>query len=249
MSALYPTHRLAEFGDLSPAELDVINALGKEAKVYPRGAVISREGAPSESYYRLLDGWAGAAIGHANGSRQILKVHLPGDAMGTPSMSLTHTAETLFAITPVVASEIPYERFGDMLSQHPRLAAHFLLSVQRERVALMDRLASLGRTSAQSRLAAFILDLSERLDLIGKVHDGSFEMMLTQEQIGDAVGLTPIHVNRMLRELHDRKIVVGDRQHYTITTLTKLRELADQPMRTLNRNAKWLPQRSAGIDN
>ncbi|WP_170842052.1 Crp/Fnr family transcriptional regulator [Sphingomonas gellani] len=154
---------------------------------------------------------------------------------------MTHTAEALTAITPVSVSAVSFDRFGSLLAQHPRVAAQFLLNVQRERVALMDQLSAMRRTSAQSRLAAFLTDLLERLGRLAAVKEDSFTMRLTQEQIGDVLGLTSVHVNRLLRDLEELGLIARDRQVVRILDRQALVRLAVRPHRTLRTDLPWLP--------
>lgn len=156
-------------------------------------------------------------------------------------MCMTHTAEALTAITPVSVSAVSFDRFGSLLAQHPRVAAQFLLNVQRERVALMDQLSAMRRTSAQSRLAAFLTDLLERLGRLAAVKEDSFTMRLTQEQIGDVLGLTSVHVNRLLRDLEELGLIARDRQVVRILDRQALVRLAVRPHRTLRTDLPWLP--------
>ncbi|MFV0624537.1 Crp/Fnr family transcriptional regulator [Sphingomonas sp. ac-8] len=234
-------HRFSEFGDLTPFEIEAIKALGDALTSYPRQTIIRPEGVPATCFYLLLEGWAAASITLPRGGRQILKVHLPGDALGTPSMSVTHTVATISTVTAALIVTIPFERFGKLIQHHPRLAAYFLLSVQRERVSLMDQLTSMGRTSAESRLAAFLIDLLERLEPTGHVSDGTFVLPLIQEEIGDALGLTNVHVNRTMRELERCGLIARERQRLTIVDRAALAEVAARPTRLLCRNAAWLP--------
>jgi CRP/FNR family transcriptional regulator, anaerobic regulatory protein len=236
-----PLHRFQEFGALNPSELRAIIALGDGPIAFRKRTTIRPEGIVPTDFFLLLEGWAKASIILPDGSRQIAKVHLPGDALGTPSMCLTRTVEKLTAITPVLVSEVPFERFGRLFEDHPRLAANFMLSVQRERVALMDQLASLGRTPAEPRVAALLIDLLERLEPIGLAANCSYRLPLTQEQLGDITGLTSVHINRTLRDLRTRGLIAQQGQRMTILDRHKLTELAARPPRTLSYEAPWVP--------
>lgn len=235
-------HRFEEFGPLEPAERQAIAALGEAPRHFKRNALIRAEGVPATSFFLLVDGWVSSALTMPDGSRQILKVHLPGDALGTPSMCMVRTVEELTALTYAIVINVPLERFGQLFESHPRLAARFLLSVQLERVALMDRIASISHTSGQARVAAFILDLTERLEPLGMVHNGSFHMVLTQEQVGDVVGLTTVHTNRSLRAIEKLGLIARSGQRFTIIDREGLESLAARPRRERLSGQSWLPQ-------
>ena len=241
MTVDFPLHRFEEFGKLNDAELRALHALGNEPRHYRRHAKIRTEDVVSTGFYVLVEGWVAASHMVASGGRQILKVHLPGDAVGTPSMSTARTVEELTALTQATMIEVPFARFGQLFEDHPRVAARFMLSIQWERVALMDRLASIGRTSAPAQLAAFLLDLMERLTLLGLVENDGFVMRLTQEQIGDALGLTAVHVNRTLRVIEDEGLIAREERRITLLDRPALERLAERPKRVPLADPAWLP--------
>lgn len=241
MTGEFPLHRFQEYGGLNDAELRAVAALADEPRRYTRNQVIRSEGCAGDGFFLLFDGWAAASVSLPDGGRQILKVHLPGDALGTPSMSVALTAETLTALTPALVGSVSFKRFGRLLEAHPRVAAFFLLSVQRERVALMDQLASMGRTSAECRLAALLVDLMERLEPLGLVEDERFTACLTQDEMGDVLGLTGVHINRTMRELEHRRLIERRRHHIMVLDRPGLVRLAARPQRDLRTDLGWLP--------
>jgi CRP-like cAMP-binding protein len=235
-----PIHRLHEFASLTPGEVERIRALAEPSVRLPRHTILRREGEPPQAIWLLVDGWVAASMLLPDGERQILKLHLPGDMLGTASMSLTQAADTLTALTAVTVSRVPALAFGQLFMDSPRFAACMVLTAQRERVALMDRLAVVGRTSAVQRLAALLLDLRERLTMAGGAAADTFELPVTQEQIGDYLGLTGVHVNRMIRQLESDGVIARHRQRLTISQPAKLRQIAGTQERELARDPAWL---------
>jgi CRP-like cAMP-binding protein len=117
----------------------------------------------------------------------------------------------------------------------------FFAITQQERVRLIDRIVSLGRTSAKSRVAAVLVQIRDRLGLIDPSIDMTIPMPLNQEEIGDMTGLTPVHVNRTLRALDVEGVLL--RQHGKVTFLDQeaLREIAELTQHTLAMGFQWLP--------
>ena len=132
-----------------------------------------------------------------------MKVHLPGDVLGSSSMCLARAGDTLEAISETVVSAVTFSVLGQIFVDDPRLAAAFLLSVQKERVLLMHKLAEVGRVSAYQRVAGMMFDLLVRCRQANIADNNAIDCPLTQEQIGDMLGLTNVRVNRMLRQLND----------------------------------------------
>ena len=143
-----------------------------------------------------------------NGSRQIMRFHFKGDILGLPLLAFADSPETVTAVTDVELAPFGRDKLGQMMGDHPRLGALILGLSVAERVALADRLASIGRTSARARVGSMICEIVARLRRVGATGNGGyFQLPLTQEDIGDATGLTSVHVNRMLRALADDGII------------------------------------------
>jgi len=241
LNMTYPFHRFEEFGKLSAAEMDAFRMLAGVSREVPRGRTIRDEGVPSDSFFFLVSGWVASSHVVRNGGRQIMEIHLPGDVLGSSSLSMEKTAEHLGAITDVQVAEVRLSQFGQIFIDHPRLAALFMLHSQSERTALMDRLVCLGRKTAEQRIAAFLCDLLERLALLGLVKDDSFELVLTQEQIGDILGLTGVHVNRVTRRFADLGLLERRGKRLHILDRAKLASVGMHLPRQRLVNPHWLP--------
>jgi CRP-like cAMP-binding protein len=237
----FPVHRFGEFSTLSEPQLAMLATLSEAPKLFRRRALIRREGDDSTGVWLLHDGWVGAAIDLPNAKRQLIKIHLPGDVLGSTSMCLVDAADTLEALTDVQASFVPFTMLGGLYDSDPRLAAAaFTLSVQKERLALMHRLAMIGRTSAYERVAGLLVDLLERGRLAGVVVGNAVSCPLTQEQIADVVGLTNVHVNRIVRRLNDDGLIDGTHGRFVVLDERRLRALVPFQPRYVD-NPAWLP--------
>jgi CRP-like cAMP-binding protein len=113
-----------------------------------------------------------------------------------------------------------------LFDAHPRLAAKIFWSFSGEAAMYAEHLIDLGRRSALERVAHFLLELHARLQLIGLADDRSFHLPLTQELIGDTLGLSVPHVNRTLRQLRDDNLLVVENQRVRIRDLEALSGLA-----------------------
>jgi CRP-like cAMP-binding protein len=233
---------LTEFRSPSPAELEILASIAGPTQSVARHRTIRREGDRPQSIYMLIEGWVVSSMTLADGSRQIVKVHLPGDILGSPSVALDRAAETLTALTPVRLRSIGLAGLGALFTRAPHLAALLFLSAQQERIILMDRLCSIGRTSAECRLSALLVHLHDRLKLIRPDLGSRFDHPLTQEQIGDIIGLTAVHVNRVFRALEEKRLILRDGHSVELLDIPALRRLSGVPVRTLAQDLSWLPQ-------
>jgi CRP/FNR family transcriptional regulator len=220
-----PFHRLAEFASLPPRDLEIVKDWSANQKIALRGTTIRREGEPVTGVFFLMAGWVSSSIMLRDGRRQIVKVHLPGDMLGLPSLALSVAGETLEAITDATICFIPSSSLGRIFEQSARLTAGLFLSTQKERIALMQQLSWVGTTSAQERMSAFLLDLHSRLDAAGLVTDRKFDFPLTQQFIGELLGLTSVHVNRTLRRLDATGLIVRERNQILIVDIEGLHSL------------------------
>lgn len=238
---VYPIHRFRALADLTPAEVELLVTLGEPETVRRRGETFQREGDTVGGFHLHIRGWIASSIILRSGNRLIQKVHLPGDMLGTPTMVLARAADTLTAITEAATAFVPYERFGRLFEVAPRLAALFIVAVQMERLALMDMLAITGNASAREQLARLLVDLHTRLTPIGAVQDDAFDLPLTQEVIGDLLGLTGVHVNRTVRSLEEDGLIARTGHRVRLLDLDRLRQLSPLPPRQPGFEPAWLP--------
>jgi CRP-like cAMP-binding protein len=237
----YPLTRFHEQASLTDEEAHVLRGLGDPEIVYRRNATIRRDREPVEDLYLLLEGWATSSIRLPAGQRQIVKVHITGDMMGTPSMVLDIAADTLAAVTECRVAAVPLERLRDVLIAHPRLGALLLMGVQIERLALMDIVAAMGKSSARERMVRLLLDLHDRLAEIGAVEERRFDLPLTQELLGGALGLTAVHVNRTMRLLEREGLIARHGQRVVLGDIEALRKISPVPPRRIRFDPAWLP--------
>lgn len=202
----------------------------------PRSGVIRHQGAAPDFVYLLIDGWACSSVTLSSGERQLVKVHLPGDLLGTPSVCLPEATDTLYALSPATVRRMPVARFGELFAQSPGFAAKMFLAAQRERVELMDRVTVLGAKRAVGRLAAMLIDFHDRLGQAGKLRDDEFVLRMTQDEIGDYLGLTAVHVNRTFRQLEVQGAITRRLQRIRLLDLPALVEEAGFVRRALSPN-------------
>jgi CRP/FNR family transcriptional regulator len=226
--------RLSGTGAAPDPDIAALHAMAGLAIGHARQGVIRHQGEPPHAVYLLVEGWAGSAITLPSGERQIVQLHLPGDLVGTPSLCLKEAAESLFALTQVQVRKIPAARFAELFASSPEFASRMFLSAQRERIALMDRLIAIGARPAAGRIAALLLDVHDRLAKIAHVRDGEFVLRMTQDEIGDYLGLTSVHVNRMFKQLVAQGLIERRLQRVRLRDISRLKALSGYIERELD---------------
>lgn len=233
---------LSELVDLTQGESDALKKLEERQRQVRRGAVLQRENEACNELFILRKGLMMSYVLLHDGRRQILRFLFPGDMLGISSAIYREAPETLTALSDCVVSPFDRSALSGIMDQHPRLSALILVYCQIERVALTDRLAALGRTSAKARVAALLLELRNRLRATDKSIGKVFVLGLTQEEVGDATGLTAVHVNRMLRQLEEDGLISREAGRVTLIDERALARAANYVNRYQGLDLSWLPQ-------
>lgn len=233
--------RLAKHVPLSDAERNALARLEENPRKVKRGAMIQRVNETVTELYVLREGRVMSFVILPDGSRQILRVYFPGDFIGSASTIYSKAPESLVALSDAVICPFDKHSLRRLLEEYPRVAALLFLLSNTERVALTDRLASLGRTSAKARVASFLLDIFDRLRLTDDGITDSFDLKLTQEEIGDAIGLTSVHVNRMVRQMEQEGLISRANGRITLLDLDRLGEIGHYTNRHRDMDLDWVP--------
>lgn len=206
---------------LTPDDEAAIDDMLSSRQAMTATTTLIPEGHVGQDAYILLSGWAYRFRIFEDGRRQISRLFLPGDFIGLNGSLLGMPEQSIAALTDVRVAKFEGARLIDALQKSSRLWLAFLWSDTRDRFIMEERVASIGRRSAYERLAHIFMELYLRLELIGQATEDAFSLPLTQEHLADLLGLTSIHVNRVLRRLkQDGLIAVGAR---TIKLLSRER--------------------------
>ena len=227
---------------LTAAERAALDRLEERERSLRRGGTLLREKDHATELYVLRRGMMMSSVLLDDGSRQILRFLFPGDLIAISSLVYHEAPETVTALTEAVVAPFERSALSRLLAEHPRLAALLLVCNQIERVALTDRLAALGRTSAKARVAAILIEMRNRMRMVDKSVGASFNVGLTQEEIGDATGLTAVHVNRMLRQLEEDGMIARESGRLTFVDERGLCRAANYVDRYVGLDLSWLPE-------
>ena len=218
--------RLSAFLPLSRDEQRGLAELhGRPVKV-KRDKQLVEEGQTGHRAFVLQEGWACSYKILPNGSRQIISFPIPGDCVGLRSVLLRTADHSFSTLTDASVSPVDASRILETFNEFPRLGAAILWAASRDEAMVVEHLVSIGRRSAIERTAHFFMELAERLSLIGQATESEFKCPLSQYVLADALGLSSIHVNRVLRQLRDRDLLTFRGGKVKIHDLSGLRRLA-----------------------
>ena len=218
--------KLNSFVQLSAAELACLADLQAKPVRVKSGKELVHEGQTGHVAYILQAGWACSFKLLPDGGRQIINFPLPGDCVGLRSVLLRTSDHSFSALTDVVVSSVEATRMMQIFNEFPRLGASILWAASREEAMVVELLVSIGRRSAIERTAHFFFELWERLRLVGLATDTEFECPLNQYVLADALGLSAIHVNRVLRQLRERRLLTLKGRKVIIEDADALKALA-----------------------
>jgi CRP-like cAMP-binding protein len=191
------------------------------------GHEIISEGRPCPALYLIAEGVAIRYRILRDGQRQIVNVLLPGDFAGVSSCRFETALLSVKTLTPSVVHPIPLPRLATLTDSEPQLAAQLFWTFANEAAVVAEHLIAVGRRTAPERLAHFFLELLTRLRRLGLAEDNTFRLPLTQEIIGDTLGLSIPYVNRVLHQLQDEGLLRVKHQRFEIRNIEGLEALAD----------------------
>ncbi len=234
------TRKLSAFVVLSENELAVLERLHQRRKTFAAGIDLVHQGQSDQAAYVLADGWVCSYKIQGDGSRQIVDFQIPGDFLGLRSVLLHLSDHNIVPIVEIEAAEILVTDLLDAFSTTPRMATAILWAASRDEAMVVEHLVGLGQRSAEARVAHFFLELGVRLALVGMGSRAGFACPLTQYHLADALGLSAVHVNRVLRKLREQGLVTFRDGHVTFENYDDLVTLADFDPEYLNHTGPLL---------
>ncbi|WP_299631855.1 Crp/Fnr family transcriptional regulator [uncultured Roseobacter sp.] len=201
------TRKLSAFVALSKAEFDVLERLHQRRRSFVAGRDMVHQGQSDQAAYILSAGWVCSYKLQPDGTRQIVDFQVPGDFLGLRSVLLRTSDHSFEPIVEIEAAEVLKSDLLAAFSDTPRLAIAILWAASRDEAMVVEHLVGIGRRDADARMAHFLLELGSRLALVGMGSREGYDCPLTQYHLADVLGLSAIHVNRVLRQLRERGLV------------------------------------------
>jgi CRP-like cAMP-binding protein len=212
---------------VSDKEEEVLRASVSDVLELPANRVIVKAGVTLSNCTLLIDGVVARFKDLADGQRQIMELHLPGDFLDLHSFLLKRLEHNVGAITAVRLALVPHEAVRAITEERPHLARLLWFSTLLDAAIHRERILSVGRRTAVARIAHLICELQVRLEVVGLSDDFRFPLPLTQADIADATGLTSVHVNRMLKRLRDEELLTFRGGEVVIQDWDRLQRIAE----------------------
>ena len=224
MESRFALHRSELLGSLESGERKIIALLKGSSCQLGAETTFVKAGEDHPYVYRLLQGWAGRARLLPDGRKQFILIFLPGDLFAVKSMFIAHHPDDIIAVSDIAVERVNYRKLQAAYISDSDIATRCIWQVIEEERRLHTWVVGLGQGSAEERIALLLIDFRGRLILSADIPSDSlsYAMPLTQAQMADHLGMTPVHVNRVLKGLRDRNIVSISGGRVEITDLEAL---------------------------
>lgn len=220
-----PRFATAFYGAAGAAGVAELEQLRVCMRAVPAKRIIYRAGDIAKEMQVLYSGWAFRYKLLTGGRRQILSFALPGDPVSMRMLFLDRGAFSVQALTPCTLCTFDRESFAGFVGGHREVARRAELLCVDANAATEEQLADIGRRTAYERVGRLLLSLSRRMQEKGMLEGMMGELPLNQTHLADALGLTPIHVGRILKQLHQDRVVTFTRSQFEIHDLPALERL------------------------
>lgn len=199
--------RLGARDFLTDEEKAALHSIAGPPRVVPTGQDMAVDGTRVTRSTLVIDGYAMRYSLLENGERQITAIHVPGDFVDLHSFLLKVMDHNVSALSPCTIMTFDHADLEVITRRHPHLTRMLWLSTLLDAAIHREWIVGLGRLSAFARLAHLICELHVRLRVVGLADATRFNFPITQIELADALGISAVHVNRVLQEMRDAHLV------------------------------------------
>lgn len=217
--------KLSRYVDLTPAEIAAVEQVTALPRKVGGKTDLIREGDEPGPVLVMLDGWAMRYKILPNGSRQVMAFMMPGDTCDLHIGLLSQMDHSIQTLTPSRVASMPGATMEALLNEHRGIARAMYVAQLVDEGTLRAWIVSMGRRSSVERVAHLICKRYVRAHWHGIAGD-EFEVPFPQLVLADAQGMTPVHINRMLRDLRVEGVVALRRSFISIRQPDRLASIA-----------------------
>jgi CRP-like cAMP-binding protein len=239
---LHPTFeklvmRLERRSPLPEADRQALLGLPHSLRKLPAGAHIIRDGDPAENCCLLLSGFAYRYKITGEGGRQIISFHVAAEFLDLQNSFLGIADHSVQMLTDAEIALVPSSAMQELAMTRPALGRALWIDTLIDASIFREWVVNVGRRDSRARIAHLLCEFSLRLEAAGLASNHRYELPMTQEQLADAVGLTSVHVNRVLKQLGEEGLISRDRRSITIEDWGRMRAAGDFNERYLHHDA------------
>ena len=242
MTDIHPTfermvRRLERRTPLTEADRSALLSMPHNVKKLSANAHIVRDGDSPEHCCLLLSGFAHRYKLTGEGGRQIISIHVPGEFVDLQNGFLVVADHSVQTLTDAEAAFIPRRAIEEVALASSTIARALWIDTLIDASIFREWVVNVGRRHSVAKVAHLLCEFSLRLEAAGLAANHHYELPMTQEQLADAVGLTSVHVNRVLKQLGDDGLIRRDRRSIVIEDWNRMRQVGDFNERYLHHDA------------
>ena len=212
---------------ISPDEIEALQKALEPPKTVAAGSDIVREHSRPLHSTLLISGFSARYSTLEDGARQITEINVAGDFIDLHSLLMKQMDHGVVALTECVIAEAPHSGLIDITERHPHLTRLLWLDTIIDAAIHRQWLVAMGRRSGLGHLAHLVCELYLRLQAVGQTGDLTFDLPLTQAVLGDALGLSTVHVSRLISELRGEGVINWSGGQIDILDWRRLAEIAE----------------------
>lgn len=219
---------LTDFGlfrELSPEERGVVELSARVKGIQAKGHLL-RQGDAPQSVHFLLSGFTARSKSVSDGGRQITAVLIPGDSCDLKACLLGHRDHDVHALSDCMVAELPRNTVLNWINLRPRITRALWWSTMADDAITSEWLINIGQREAVERISHLLCEMLFRLKRAELVSDDGFDFPLTQQELGEATGLSTVHVNRSVQALRANGLITLRDRHLKIHDVDRLAAIA-----------------------
>ncbi|WID99256.1 Crp/Fnr family transcriptional regulator [Bosea vestrisii] len=226
--------KLETISPLSPEDKELLFGLLVSERQFEAYQDVVSEGERTKQCCLVIEGLICRYKLVADGGRQILSLHIPGDIPDLHSLHIEEMDHSLGTLTPATVGFIPHDAIRGITRASYRVSEAFWREALIDAAAFREWMVGIGRRSATSRIAHFVCEFVTKMKAIGRSDGVVCALPMTQPEMADALGLSTVHINKKLRELRQAKLVRIRANRITILDWDGLCELGEFDPRYLH---------------
>lgn len=213
--------------EFSDEEVRLVKERMSETQSFAPGDYLVREGERIGYSSLIIEGFACRCKDSADGERQIMEIQIPGDFVDLHSYPLEVLDHGICALSDCTIVKLHHSDISEIIDISPRIARILWFTTMVDASIHREWIMNIGSRSGKARIAHLLSELYCRSEVVGLTEDHNYRLPLNQSQIGECLGFTQIHVNRLMRELREDGLVTVQSQIVRIHDWEGLQKLAE----------------------
>lgn len=219
--------KLQQFRMLSESDRFAVEEAAGKIVDHPAKHDVIRQGDRPDHVHLLIEGWACRYKLTPEGDRQIMAFLIPGDLCDVQVTLLDRMDHSISTLSACRILAFPRQRLGELTEHRGQLSQALWWSTMVDEAILREWLVNIGGRSSDKRVAHLICEMQHRTKAVGLSDGNGFEMPVTQDELADAMGMTPVHMNRSFQALRTRGLIFTEGRRVGTANLKRLMEFSD----------------------